>query len=236
MKKSLIILVLFLSASTGFAQLFRDRRDPSLSVGLQLTEPKGEFAHVYEGIPVGLGGHFTAPVANSPLELGVSFLWNSMNARNEDVSVLIGQDEMGNDIYDQGTLRIRNTMYRYQVIARIKPFAGRFQVYGDLFTGLSQFKTSTDIEIDNSGYSEVVGSRVYERDFAANYGWAIGLRIRLLRGIYVEGRFENVKGAKADYVDPNSIEVNTATNEITYAIKQSKTSNYMYQLGLAFQF
>ena len=108
-----------------------------------------------------------------------------MDSNKEEVSVLTGQDNHGDDIYSHGTMRIRSNTYRYHAMARIRPFAGKFQVYGDALIGAQSFTTSTDIQVDNSGYSSVSDSRVDHRDFTLNIGWAAGLRIGLSKSVFL---------------------------------------------------
>jgi len=238
MKQIYLILFFALLSVSAFSQrrAWRDRRDPALAVGLQAAEPKGEFASNIDGIPFGVAGNFTAPVHNSPFELGVAFAWNSMASQNEDVAVIAGQDSQGNDIFEEAEMRIRSNNYRYHAVARLRPFVGSVQVYGDLIAGVERFTTSTDVQINNSGYTEVTDANTVERDFGWSLGWALGARIRLSGALFLDARFEKLEGGVATYVNPDSIVIDEFDNSLNYSTNESRTDKFTYQLGIAVQF
>lgn len=236
MKHLYFFIVLFLATLSINAQRIINRRTPSLAVGLQMAEPKGEFAQNFDGYPFGVAGNFTAPIGNSPFEMGVGFAWNSMGANDEEVSVLIGQDAAGDDIYDMGTMRIRSNNYRYQAVARFRPFVRGFQIYGDLVAGVERFTTSTDVKINSSGYTEVIDANTVQRDFGWNVGWAVGTRIRLAGALFLDARFEKMEGGAASFVNQESIVINEQDNTLQFETKESRTDKFTYQLGIAIQF
>ncbi|MFN6378727.1 MAG: outer membrane beta-barrel protein [Flavobacteriales bacterium] len=238
MKQIYFTIMFAFVAVSAFSQRgdWRDRRDPSLAVGLQLSEPKGEFANNIDGLPFGVAGNFTAPVANSPFEFGVGFAWNSMAARNEDVAIIAGQDAQGNDVFEEAEMRIRSNNYRYQAVARFRPFVRRIQIYGDLIAGVERFTTSTDIQINSNGYSEVTDANTVERDFGWTLGWAAGARVRLSNTFFLDARFEKLEGGVATYVNPDSIEVDAFDNTLNYTTNESRTDKFTYQLGIAVHF
>jgi len=230
----LITLLLGMLLKPADAQ-FR-RRTPTLAFGLQVVQPLGQYKQLYDGVPSGLTGNFAAPVARSPFELGLALAWSSMGSQNEDVEVYVGDDESGNKIVSPGTLRIRSNNYRYLFLARFRPFAGAVQIYGDVMLGAESFLTKTDIQFDNQGYSQVSDSQVQHRDFTFNLGWALGARVRLTPGIFLDARLEKLEGGQARYVDDQTIQVNTSDNSLNYEVRESQTDKYTYQLGIAFQF
>ncbi|MBX7051227.1 MAG: porin family protein [Flavobacteriales bacterium] len=228
---TLFALALF-SYMNSFAQQYRG---PSLAFGVQVVQPVGEFAKQFDGYPAGVSGTFSAPIGRSPFELGFGYAWNNMGSQNKDISALVYTDSLGYDIYEPGTMRIRSTINRYQVIARFRPFNGRIQPYVDAMSGVEAYKTKTDITLDNSGYSEASNSVRQHLDMTYSFGWAAGLRIAIADNIFIEGRFENLTGGTANYVDKDSIELQD-NNDITFETKESATSKYTYQMGLAFRF
>lgn len=234
LRSILLITVLIIPAYLGNAQA--PRRGASLGFGVQVVQPYGEFAKVYDGYPAGLSGNFTAPLGRSPFEVGAGFAWNSMGSQDEDVSVFSGEDENGTEIYEMGTMRIRSNNHRYQAIARFRPFVGKIQIYADAVAGMESFSTRTDIQLDNSGYSELLESQVNHRDITFSFGWALGARVRLAQGIFLEGRFENLDGGMARYVDPSTIQVNADNNDLLFDLRESQTDKFTYQLGVAVQF
>jgi hypothetical protein len=238
MKQIYFTMIFALVSLSAFSQrgAWRDRRDPALALGLQAAEPKGAFANNVDGIPFGIAGNFTAPISNSPFELGVAFSWNSMAAKNEDVAVIAGQDAQGNDVFEEAEMRIRSNNYRYHAVARFRPFVRGFQVYGDLIAGVERFTTSTDVQINNSGYTEVTDANTVERDFGWSLGWAVGTRIRLSGSLFLDARFENLEGGVATYVNPDSIVIDEFDNTLNYTTNESRTDKFTYQLGIAVQF
>ncbi|MBL0316578.1 MAG: hypothetical protein IPP69_12640 [Flavobacteriales bacterium] len=229
---SLIIASTLLLSVQGIAQRYRG---PSLAFGVQVVQPVGEFAKQFDGYPAGISGTFSAPLGRSPFKLGFGYAWNNMGSQNKDISALLYTDSMGYDIYEPGTMRIRSTISRYQVIARFRPFDGRIQPYVDAMSGVEAYKTKTDITLDNSGYSEASNSVRQHLDMTYSFGWAAGLRIAIADAVFLEGRFENLTGGTATYVDKETIELQE-NNDITFDTKESATSKYTYQLGLSFRF
>jgi hypothetical protein len=235
MRKQYLLVLTGLVVSLAI-QAQTNRRSPSLAVGIQVTQPIGVFADNYDGYPSGLAGTFTGPLDNTPFEIGVGFAWNVMGAKDQEVSVLMGQDLAGDDIYEQGNMRIRSNDYRYQVVARFKPFKGPFQVYGDLMAGVERYTTFTDISISSSGYSEVIEASNQQMDFGWTVGWAAGMRVRVGNNFFIEGRFENLGGGAAEYVDQESILVDAEQATIEFETKKTRTDRYVYQLGVALEF
>jgi Outer membrane protein beta-barrel domain len=213
-----------------------NRRSPSLAFGIQVSQPIGAFADNYDGYPVGLAGTFTGPLSNSPFEIGLGFAWNQMGAKDENVSVLMGQDAAGDDIYEEGNLRVRSNDYRYQLVGRFKPFKGSVQVYGDVMAGVARYTTFTDISISSSGYSEVIETNNQQHDFGWTMGWAAGARIRVTEFVFIDARFEKLEGGAAEYVDQESILVNAEEATIEFETKETRTDRYTYQLGIAIEF
>lgn len=236
MKKNLHLILLILAlAAFQMSGIAQRRRAGSLSFGGQIIQPTGEFALQYDGYPAGFAGNFTTPIGRSPFEVGVGYAWNNMGSQNKDISALIYTDSTGTDIYAPGTMRIRSTINRYQVIARFRPFVGRIQPYADAITGIDAYKTKTDITIDNNGYSTATSSIRQHLDMTYSFGWAAGLRIQMAPNIFIDGRFENITGGSTTFVDKSTIAV-TDDNNITFDTKQSATNKYSYQLGIAIGF
>jgi opacity protein-like surface antigen len=236
MKKVLQIIfiasALVLANDSLQAQL---RRGPSIAFGGQVAQPVGEFAMQFDGFPAGLAGNISTPLGNSPFEVGFGYGWNNMGSQNKDISALVFTDSTGTPIYEEGTMRIRSTINRYQAIARFRPFVGRIQPYADAFAGLEAYKTKTDITIDKSGYSSASNSARQHLDMTYAFGWAAGLRVRMAPNIFIDGRFENITGGQVTFVDKSTIVVND-DNSISFQTKQSGTNKYTYQVGIAITF
>ena len=109
------------------------------------------------------------------------------------------------------------------------------QPYADACFGVEAFRTETDLTIKESGFSTAETPNTENSDMTLYYGWAAGLRVRLAPHIFVDGRFEQQFGGKAEYVDSQTIVVNQ-DNTLQYDTKESLTNKYVYQLGLTVTF
>ncbi len=211
------------------------RRGPSLNIGFQLVQPLGEFANEYKGFPAGVGGTFSMPIARTPVEWGIGYAWNSMGSNDRDIVALVNQDSVLGNTYSNGSLALRSNCNRFSAHARVRPLNGKIQPYGDVFSGLETFKTTTTITIDNSGYSSELSTNRDHLDMTFYYGWALGLRIRLAPTFYVEARYENITGGEVEYVDNETVQI-ASDNSISFSLKESHTNRAVYQLGVAFGF
>jgi hypothetical protein len=230
-----LFLVLAIAFSSN-AQV-RNRRNVALGFGIQVAQPLGEFAEVYDGYPAGVQGYLSIPMNNSPFEMGIAAAWNSMGMQSETVSVFIGQDLQGDDLYEMGDLDINSNVTRYHAFARVRPFNGGFQVYADGLVGAQVFTTKTTVSLDDSASGVVVDEdNVEMRDVTLQYGWAGGVRIRVAPTVFVEGRFEHLRGGVAAYADPSSIVFDEQSGDLLFETLESTTDSYTYQLGITFQF
>lgn len=234
MKHVVLIFAVLLSAVSVNAQLL-GRRTPNVNFGVQVVQPRGEFADQFDGFPAGLSGSLSIPVRRSMLEAGASFAWNNMGSQNENVSVIVGQDQAGNNVFARGTMRIRSNNYRVSGLVRFRPLTGGFQPYADALVGFDQFRTSTDLQVDNSGFSEAGSERVEHKGLSLHAGFALGLRVRLAPLLFLDARFESLVGSRASYVNQNTIQVVNG-DKIQFETSRSNTDKYTYQLGIAFQF
>lgn len=237
----LILLGLFIEAdaqrrnNNDYRFRQRQRRAPSLSVGVQVGDPSGQFGFTYDGYPAGLAGQFLLNSGRSPIEFGVSGAWQAMGSTDRDIDIYHGEDAQGDGIWSEGSMRVSSNTYTYHGIVRLKPFAGNFQVYGDLLGGMKSFSTRSTIEEDNGGYTEVIDQQRDHRDFALSYGWAAGMKIALTDYIMLEGRFEKLNGGETTFIDPDSIVIGSEGN-LEYSEIQSKTDLMVYQIGVSFEF
>jgi hypothetical protein len=234
MKKSIVLFVqLFLLLAVVTPVIAQDRSS-NLNLGLQIVQPTGDFSKQFDGIPVGVAGSFSLPVRRSPIEWGVGFAWNSMGSDDRDIIALIKQ-ENATDQLAKGRLAVRNTSTRYIVHARFRPLNGRIQPYADVFTGPEVFKTKSNITIDDNSYTTELSENRDHLDMTFFWGWAAGLRVRVVSSLFVEARFESINGGRVTYVDSESVEVKR-DNSIDFELKESLTNRVVYQLGVAFGF
>ncbi len=204
------------------------KRAPTLSVGMQLAIPTGEFAEYYGGKPFGINAMLSIPLLSLPFEVGGGFAWNAMGGNSKNISVY---DTEGNA--QNGSLRVNGNAYTYQIHGRFRPLNGKFRPYGELFTGVRNFSIKSKLESDFG--SEPTEERL-NRSFTGIAGYAIGAKYQLVQGIFVEARFEKTAGSKATYIDPESVRIDPAGGSFSYNTTNSRTDQWALSLGLAFSF
>lgn len=236
MKKSIpitiLLLLLILSAEAQNRQrgvvTVRERRSVTISAGLQLAVPKGEFADNYDGNPFGVNASVSIPLLGLPFEFGGGFAWNRMGGASQDV-------EIANNITgtrDRGKLNVNGNAYTYQLHGRFRPFDGKFRPYGELFAGVRNFSVRSELNLNNANQAS---GDLLERDFTFLAGYAIGAKYQLTTGIFIEARFDSQVGSRATYIDPESVVISD-TGNFTYSNKNSRTDQWALSLGVAFSF
>lgn len=236
MKKTAIFtLLLLLTGASMMAQnrqarqrqvvTFQERRGVTLSGGLQVAVPTGEFAENYGRLPFGLNAFLSVPLLNAPIEIGGGFAWNHMASSREDVNI---QSSANGDV---GTLRINGNSYTYQIHGRLRPFNGRFRPYGEVFVGARNFSTTSKLQTSGG----VSPTERLDRSFTFIAGWGVGAKYEMTPGVFLEARFESSIGSKATYIDPESISI-TDSNNFDYQNLESRTDQWALSVGVAFAF
>lgn len=230
MKRSILIgIVLGFISFSANAQL--PGRGPTLSAGAQLAVPRGEYSELYKGTPAGINASLSMPIFRLPIEAGGGFAWNKIGGEARDVFIA---DGLGNE--QEAELKLNGNAYTYYVHARLRPFNGRFRPYGEVIAGMRTYSVKSKLHmVTPYGMDTDPLKEVNDRDFVWVTGWAVGLQYRLLPGVFLEGRFEKLKGDRAQYINPESISI-SRTGEYGYQNHQSRTDQFTFSLGLAFSF
>ncbi|MCA1752697.1 MAG: outer membrane beta-barrel protein [Cryomorphaceae bacterium] len=238
MKKTAVITVLLMIAGTSvFAQVaqtnnrqvvrFQERRGVTLSGGLQVAVPTGEFAENYGRLPFGINAFISVPLLNAPIEIGGGFAWNHMARSKADV--FINNPEGGRNA---GTLRINGNSYTYQIHGRLRPFNGRFRPYGEVFVGARNFSTTSKLQ-SSSGVQP--STERLDRNFTFIAGWGVGAKYEVTPGVFIEARFESSVGSKTEYIDPESITIDDQAS-FDFRNLESRTDQWALSVGVAFAF
>jgi len=204
---------------------FQERRGTTLSTGLVVAVPMGEFADNYGRLPFGINAFLSIPLLNAPIEIGGGFVWNHMAQSREDVFI---NNNMGGT--DPGTLRINGNAYTYQAHGRLRPFNGRFRPYGEVFAGVRNFSTTSKLE---SSVGAQPSSERLDRSFTFVAGYGIGAKYQLTQGVFVEARFERTVGSRASYIDPDSIQIDDQAS-FSFENLDSRTDQWSLSVGVAF--
>lgn len=205
-----------------------NRRSFTLSGGFQMAFPQGDFQDNYEGNPFGIYAMLSIPIANLPLEIGGGFVWNSLSNQSQPVDII-------NSLVpnrDEGDLFVRGNSYTYQIHGRVRPLDGKLRPYGELYTGVRTFNVTSELQLDNIAQAS---GDVMESDFTVLAGWAIGLKYRLIPGLFLEMRYDNQAGSTATYIDPTSVVIEN-DGSFSFETKDSQTSQWALSIGVAFSF
>ena len=226
MKKQIVLLAALLFVSS--MAMSQNKKGPTLSIGLEVGEPLGEFNNNYNGNPVGFGLNLSLPGGLLPIEWGFDFGYASMGSNNSSVDI---QDE--NLDITEGRMEINSNIYAYHGTARFKPLHGLVAPYIEGLAGLRTFSTKTKIEVD--GLDEPYSTERNAKAVTFSYGWAAGVMLNVGKVVYLEGRFEKLHGSEVEYVDQSTVEVDEDGN-FTYTTKKSNTDIANIQLGMGFRF
>lgn len=205
-----------------------NRRSVTLSGGFQLVVPQEEFKENYEGYPFGIFAALSVPIRDLPLEIGGGFVWNSLSRQSQSVTI---QNNLVPD-RNRGDLFVRGNSYTYQLHGRVRPFDGTVRPYGELFAGVRNFSITSELQLDNANQAS---GDLAERDFTFIAGWAVGLSIQLITGVFLEARYDNQVGSKATYINPESVVIGN-DGSFSYETRSSTTKQWAMSLGVAFSF
>jgi hypothetical protein len=204
----------------------KERRGVTLSGGLQLAVPKGEFAENYNGRPFGINANLSIPMLHLPFEIGGGFIWNGLGKADQEIDIV---DKVNQNI-QKGDLNVNGNAYTYQLHGRFRPFNGRFRPYGELFAGVRTFSIRSSLDVRDVNQSS---GELLERSFTFLAGYAIGAKYEMVPGIFLEARFTSQAGSNATYVDPESIVIDPNGN-FSYGTLNSTTDQWALSLGIAF--
>ncbi len=204
---------------------FQERRGTTLSTGLQIAVPTGEFADNYGRMPFGINAFISIPLLNAPIEIGGGFAWNNMAQSRSDVFIT---NEQG--MTQPGTLRINGNAYTYALHGRLRPLNGRFRPYGEVFVGARNFSTTSRLQ---SRTGNQPSTERLDRSFTLTAGWGVGAKYEITPGIFLEARFEQSAGSRATYIDPETIEIDSQAT-FSFENLESRTDQWAISVGVAF--
>lgn len=236
MKSLLFTLMAFsifiLDASAQFGRQLQERT--SISFGTQVGVPQSEFRDVYGDLSYGIGGSFVTKNKFPFLYTGINYTYARMGKFTEQVSLQSGTDFSGSPVFEEANASLSNKVHRGHIVARLEPFRGRVQPYIEGMAGGVIYNTALKVE-KVSDFDSEVSKENLETSVAGSAGWAVGLKFQLMRGLFVEGRMENLLGSNARYVDPESVFMDINEN-FQYDILQSQTNSKIFHLGISLDF
>lgn len=205
-----------------------ERRPMTVSIGMRLGIPQGEFDLAYDRELFGLGGNFSVPFRRLPFEWGLDIGWQRMGSTETTVAI--------NEEFIDATeadLDMNADMWAYHTFVRFKPLRGRVCPYADAFVGVRTFSARTKIRVD--GLEEPLSNERNAMDAAFSYGWGAGLMVKLNNTINVEAGFQKLEGTKVSYVDPNSISI-SPEGVVGFSTLTSSSDLINIHVGIGFNF
>ena len=226
MRPFILTLVIALVATDASAQL--ERRPITLSAGLEMGFPMGEFNETWGREITGVSGNLTMPMAVLPFDLGIDFGWGRMGGGTKEI--VIDDQYLG---ANTGDLRIYSDIFGYHGLLRLKPFNGKVSPYIEGLIGTRQFTTRTRVLVD--GMDEPYMEQRNSNEFIWSHGWAAGIQIAPGRMFYFEARVERLNGGAVEYVDPSTITISDQ-GEVDYGTLTSGSRVINFHLGAGLRF
>jgi hypothetical protein len=223
-----ILLTLAMTAATTMAMAQLSGRPVTLSAGMEIGVPIGEFNDTFGREFIGLSGNLTMPMKLLPLDWGFDFAWGRMGGERREVPV---HEE--HVLATTGNLRVNSDIFGYHGLLRLKPFNGKVSPYFEGLAGVRQFTTRTKIDVD--GLDKPLFEQRNSNEFIWSHGWAAGVQVAPTRLLYVEARVERLNGDQVRYVDPRSINIGS-DGSVEYATLRSGVRVVNVHLGIGLRF
>lgn len=225
---SLAMAVSVLFAQQSFAQ--RGGLQTALGGGIQTSIPVGDFSDQFDGTPVGLAATFTAPTfINSPIHGGFGFAWNRIGSSQQDIFVPSGEG------FASGDYEVVTNRYTYDVHVRLSPFRGRMQPYIEGLAGWSNYITRADLDTRYANGEIGESTERLHNDMSWNYGWGVGVHVRLMPYIFLEGKVQRVYGSETSFLDHESMVIQPS-GQLDYDMITGRPQFVTVQVGLTFKF
>jgi hypothetical protein len=225
--RTLTTIALLLTMATAVSAQF-SRRPVTLSGGLEIGVPVGEFQDTWGKEIFGVSGNLTVPMRILPFDWGFDFAWGRMGGTSRQVPVSIEHVEA-----TTGDLRVNSDMFGYHGLLRLKPFNGKVSPYVEGMLGIRQFTTRTKIDV--VGMDQPYFDQRNANEFIWSHGWAAGIQIAPAKMFYFELRAERLNGGQVAYVDPRSIEISDQ-GVVDYSTLNSGTRVVNVHVGVGLRF
>lgn len=208
----------------------------SLELGLQLGVPKGEFANTHDNpVMIGIGGRGMGKVNPTlPIQIGASFYYLWMNTSTQTFRFddpTFGEYEV--------TSEVRGASMPIHLHVRILPFSSTklfIQPYLESTVGFRLFDVRTSVEVDDLTNTPQPEKEVdHSLDVAGSYGIGLGSFFHITDELYLNFKWESLRGGKASYLDPKSVSYDGKGNP-SYKKNTSKTNVDHFELGIAILF
>ena len=230
--KQLLFFILFLFPLYLISQV---PRRSYTNVGFQYIQPTDSLKDFIEGNFWGINAGSEVPIFGSPIEIGFDYAWANFDSKDKEFVLSYFQSITGQYIYNNATMRFRNSNNRALSNIRLKLFNGPFQPYVDFVSGFESYRVSSDIVTAEGGYSAATGSNFQYFDITYVYGWSAGLRVSSNGKLFMDFKIQNLKSGPVNYIDLNTIKIIDGQT-INYTIKEIVPQKFVYQVGLSYTY
>lgn len=202
-----------------------------LNAGVQTSIPLNSFSDHTPGFITGFGGSFTVPTwRNSPVHAGFGYGWMQLGRNAQDI--IVPDLTKGTTV---GEFSIKTIRHTYDVLLRFSPFRGRVQPFAEGIGGFSQFITRSQLETHYSnGEKRETSERMYN-EASMNYGWGLGMQIRLFPHIFLEGKMQRIYATHTTIFNHASLEI-ANDGVLNYETSEEMPEFVTIQAGLTVKF
>lgn len=202
------------------------RQPSTLSGGMQIGVPVGEFNSTWGKGLFGLSANIAFPMRRIPIHFGYDFGWARMGGET-----MLPASSGGIFGGNTGTkVEVNSNVYDHLGLLRLDPSKGKVHPYGDFLIGVRHFSTrSTAFTADESTASEKTS------DVVSSMGWAAGVTMTISNNFFADLRVERLYTGRVSYVDVSTIEI-ASDGTVTYEKLTSNADVINFQLGVGFRF
>lgn len=202
-----ILLIALLSATMLMVHPSAWAQQPNHQVtiggGVQASVALGDYSDQIGSTVFGFGGGFLVPTwRNSPLLVGFGYGWNQMrvDAASDEAPVLRDGLSAGQHVFE-------TTRHTFDVLLRFSPFNGRVQPFAEGVGGWSYYPTRSILDAyDSNGYVTEFDEQLLTES-SLNYGWGVGIQIRLLPHVFLEGKMQRIYATEMAVIDRETMSV-----------------------------
>lgn len=175
----------------------------TIAGGVQSSIALGQYSDQTGGTIFGFGGSFLVPTwRNSPFQIGFGYGWKQMRTvlENEEAPKLYDGLSAGHHV-------LETTRHTFDALLRFNPFNGRVQPFLEGVGGWSYYPTQSVLDLHNANGEVTEVEEQLLNEGSLNYGWGVGLQIRLLPHVFLEGKMQRIYATEKKVIDRNTLNV-----------------------------
>ena len=202
------------------------RQLSTLSGGMQIGVPVGEFNSTWGKGLFGLSANIAFPMRRIPIHFGYDFAWGRMGGET-----MLPSSNGGIFGGTNGAkVEVNSNVYDHLGLLRLDPSKGKVHPYGDFLIGVRHFSTRSVAYTADESTAEEKTSNV-----VSSMGWAAGVMMTISNNFFADLRVERLYTGRVSYVDVSTIEI-ASDGTVTYEKLTSNADVVNIQLGVGFHF